>query len=90
MSSENYVYKKEVDWSLFNYGFAIPLEHQVVFKQIADRRGGLIVDHQLLVLHPVAVGYVSPAEIPLRYALAQAPAHILGEVGRVVFGHGFQ
>lgn len=35
--TENYVYKKEVDWSLFNYGFAIPLEHQVVFKQIADR-----------------------------------------------------
>lgn len=37
MSTENYVYKKEVDWSLFNYGFAIPLEYQVVFKQIADR-----------------------------------------------------
>ena len=35
--TENYVYKKEVDWSLFNYGFAIPLEHQVVFKQIANR-----------------------------------------------------
>ena len=31
MSTENYVYKKEVDWSLFNYGFAIPLEYQVVF-----------------------------------------------------------
>ena len=37
MATENYVYKKEVDWSLFNYGFAIPLEYQVVFKQIADR-----------------------------------------------------
>lgn len=37
MLTENYVYKKEVDWSLFNYGFAIPLEHQVVFKQIANR-----------------------------------------------------
>lgn len=37
MTAENYVYKKEVDWSLFNYGFAIPLEYQVVFKQIADR-----------------------------------------------------
>ena len=37
MSSENYVYKKEVDWSLFNYGFAIPLEYQVIFKQIAGR-----------------------------------------------------
>lgn len=44
MSIENYVYKKEVDWSLFNFGFAIPLEYQVVFKQIADRfieRGNL-------------------------------------------------
>lgn len=37
LMTENYVYKKEVDWSLFNYGFAIPLEYQVVFKQIADR-----------------------------------------------------
>ncbi len=37
MTTENYVYKKEVDWSLFNYGFAIPLEYQVVFKQIAGR-----------------------------------------------------
>lgn len=34
---ETYVYKKEVDWSLFNYGFAIPIEYQVVFKKIADR-----------------------------------------------------
>lgn len=37
MQTESYVYKKEVDWSLFNYGFAIPLEYQVVFKQIANR-----------------------------------------------------
>ena len=37
MQTEAYVYKKEVDWSLFNYGFAIPLEHQVIFKQVADR-----------------------------------------------------
>lgn len=35
--SDEYVYKKEVDWSLFNYGFAIPIEHQVVFKQSAGR-----------------------------------------------------
>ena len=33
--SDEYVYKKEVDWSLFNYGFAIPIEHQVVFSQVA-------------------------------------------------------
>ena len=37
MAVESYVYKKEVDWSLFNYGFAIPVEHQIIFKQIADR-----------------------------------------------------
>lgn len=35
--SDEYVYRKEVDWSLFNYGFAIPIEHQVVFSQIAGR-----------------------------------------------------
>ena len=28
MSAENYVYKKEVDWSLFNYGLNIPIQHQ--------------------------------------------------------------
>lgn len=37
MITESYVYKKEVDWSLFNYGFAIPIEHQVVFRRIAGR-----------------------------------------------------
>ena len=37
MSFENYVYKKEVEWSLFNYSFPIPLEYQVIFKQIAGR-----------------------------------------------------
>jgi hypothetical protein len=37
MSAENYVYKKEVDWSLFNYGLSIPISHQVIFRQIAGR-----------------------------------------------------
>ena len=37
MSAENYVYKKEVDWSLFNYGLNIPIQYQVKFKQIAGR-----------------------------------------------------
>ena len=37
MSAENYVYKKEVDWLLFNYGLSIPIQHQVKFKQIAGR-----------------------------------------------------
>ena len=35
--SESYVYKKEVDWSLFNYGLAIPVDYQIIFRQIADR-----------------------------------------------------
>lgn len=35
--SDEYVYKKEADWSLFHYGFAIPIEYQVVFGQIAGR-----------------------------------------------------
>lgn len=35
--SDEYVYKKEADWSLFNYGFAIPVQYQVVFGQIAGR-----------------------------------------------------
>ena len=34
---EAYVYKKEVDWSLFNYGFAIPLDIQVKFRTVANR-----------------------------------------------------
>ena len=37
MPAESYVYKKEVDWSLFNYGLNIPIQHQVKFKQIAGR-----------------------------------------------------
>lgn len=35
--SDEYVYRKEADWSLFHYGFAIPIEYQVVFRQVADR-----------------------------------------------------
>ena len=31
--SENYVYKKEVDWSLLQEGFTLPIENQVVFGQ---------------------------------------------------------
>lgn len=30
-TTENYVYKKEVDWSLLNEGFTLPIENQVVF-----------------------------------------------------------
>ena len=37
MTSESYIYKKEADWSLFNYGFAIPYEHQVIFSEITGR-----------------------------------------------------
>ena len=30
-TTENYVYKKEVDWSLLTDGIAIPFENQVFF-----------------------------------------------------------
>lgn len=36
-SSENYVYKKTVDWSLLTEGVAIPLENQVVFGRNMGR-----------------------------------------------------
>ena len=31
MTTENYVYKKEVDWSLLNEGLTLPFDNQVVF-----------------------------------------------------------
>ena len=34
MDSEQYIYKKEVDWSLLNEGFSIPVYFQVRFHQI--------------------------------------------------------
>ena len=34
MTTENYVYKKEVDWSLLTEGFTLPINNQVVFGQI--------------------------------------------------------
>lgn len=34
---ENYVYKKEVDWSLLIEGLALPVENQVVFGKIMGR-----------------------------------------------------
>ena len=37
MSIEKYVYKKEVDWSLFNYGISISISHQMIFKKTAGR-----------------------------------------------------
>ena len=37
MTSENYVYKKEVDWSLLTEGLTLPLDNQVVFGQIMGR-----------------------------------------------------
>jgi len=33
MESENYVYKKEVDWSTLMEGFTLPLDNQVIFLQ---------------------------------------------------------
>ena len=37
MTTENYVYKKEVDWSLLREGLAIPIENQVIFGQTMGR-----------------------------------------------------
>jgi len=37
MLSENYVYKKEVDWSLLHDGLTLPFDNQVVFGQIMGR-----------------------------------------------------
>ncbi len=37
MQAENYVYKKEVDWSLLMEGLAVPIENQVVFGKIMGR-----------------------------------------------------
>lgn len=37
MTSENYVYKKEVDWSLLHEGLTLPFDNQVVFGQIMGR-----------------------------------------------------
>ena len=37
LTTENYVYKKEVDWSLLIEGLAVPIENQVVFGQIMGR-----------------------------------------------------
>ena len=31
MELENYVYKKEVDWSTLMEGFTLPLDNQVIF-----------------------------------------------------------
>lgn len=37
MITENYVCKKEVDWSLLNEGLTLPFDNQVVFGQIMGR-----------------------------------------------------
>ena len=36
-TTEHYVYKKEVDWSLFNWGLTLPIENQVIFVRNMDR-----------------------------------------------------
>ena len=37
MTTENYVYKKEVDWSLLQEGLTLPFDNQVVFGHIMGR-----------------------------------------------------
>ena len=34
MTTENYVYKKEVDWSLLQEGLTLPFDNQVIFGQV--------------------------------------------------------
>ena len=39
MIADNYVYKKEVDWSLLMEGLTLPIDNQVVFgKKTVQRR----------------------------------------------------
>lgn len=35
--TENYVHKKEVDWSLLMEGLTLPIDNQVVFGQVMGR-----------------------------------------------------
>lgn len=37
MSTENYIYKKEVDWSLLQEGLTLPIDNQVIFGQTMGR-----------------------------------------------------
>lgn len=37
MTTENYVYKKEVDWSLLQEGLTLPFDNQVIFGQVMGR-----------------------------------------------------
>ena len=36
MESENYVYKKEIDWSTLMEGFTLPLDNQVIFPKYGE------------------------------------------------------
>ena len=36
METENYVYKKEIDWSTLMEGFTLPLDNQVIFLRNMD------------------------------------------------------
>jgi predicted HNH restriction endonuclease len=37
METENYVYKKEIDWSVLMEGFTLPMDNQVIFMQNMGR-----------------------------------------------------
>lgn len=62
----------------------------VLLKHIADAGGALVVHHQLFILHLVAVRDGATAIIPLGDAFPQAAPYVLGQIGGVVFRHGFQ
>jgi 5-methylcytosine-specific restriction enzyme A len=48
---QSYAYKKEVDWSLLNQGFSIPVTYQLIFKDKIKElsKKGTRVDIKLLV-----------------------------------------
>ena len=56
METENYVYKKEVDWSVLMEGFTLPLENQVVFLQ---NMGRFLQRGESKIIH----FFISPANI---------------------------
>jgi hypothetical protein len=93
-SSENYVYKKTVDWSLLTDGVAIPLENQVIFGRNMGRflRRGETRDITLFPdgkSYPAKINSLNLSEkhnrktdiLQIRYAPGGEPANAL----RVIF-----
>lgn len=57
MESENYVYKKEIDWSTLMEGFTLPLDNQVIFLRNMEnflQRGQSKIIHFQLNIQTIA------------------------------------